>query len=258
VTPALTKQNIPMMNARTCMIAMGSSSRLVPQKKPAITGSGVFLVKSPVPLENGVGEPSSGWALYLMLVTLMCCGLSLPDAVAQGVQGAVYFYNHAPATYPPVDAPVFSIDGVTPLAGTAYMAQLYAGPAGSFESSLTPVGEPVPFRTGRAAGYWEPRFVKVPFVFAGQTATLQARVWEATAGSFEAAQSGAGLYGSSKLLQIQLGGLDIGLAAYLWGLESFSLVPEPGSISLALFGFVVLLLAHRRSLKAAPPNRAYL
>jgi hypothetical protein len=155
----------------------------------------------------------------------------------------LHFTNHALRS-PPVDAPVFGYDGVTPLAGGAYLAQLYAGPIASSESSLSPIVEPVPFRTGTGAGYWVDRLVEVPGVFAGETATVQVRVWEAVAGSFEGALAGAGLHGTSRLLEIELGYDQFGLPPPLWGLESFSLVPEPGSISLGVLGMVALLLGN--------------
>jgi hypothetical protein len=77
---------------------------------------------------------------------------------------------------------VFWIDEVTPLAGNAYQAQLYAGPQGTFESSLSPVSEPETFLTGGLAGYFNGPVVQVPSVFPGQVATLQVRVWELAAG----------------------------------------------------------------------------
>jgi hypothetical protein len=83
----------------------------------------------------------------------------------------------------------------------------------------------------------------VPSVFPGDVATLQVRVWETAAGSFEAARSGAGLYGSSILFDLRLGHTMIGTLPTLIGLESFSLVPEPGTVALVGLGVALLLLA---------------
>jgi hypothetical protein len=216
-------------------------------------GSREQLTPGALPLEHGEnqerGRAGCGRGCFRRTMLWLISAILLSrSGCFQGAlaQGALQFTNYAPGWGPPVDAPVFGIDGVTPLAGAAYLAQLYAGPAGSAESSLSPIDEPVPFRTGLRAGYWESRLVEVPSVFPGQTATLQVRVWEAVAGSFDAAQAGAGHYGSSRLLQIELGSQAIGVLPPLEGLESFSLVPEPGSISLGVMGMALFWLTRQR------------
>jgi hypothetical protein len=146
---------------------------------------------------------------------------------------------------PEIDAPVFHSDCVTPLAGNEFMAVLYAGPEGSLEAELVQVLPPTPFRTGQFAGYWVPQWTQEFFL--GDKIAAQARVWEAKAGSFEAAQAGAGLYGSSKVVGVHLTGTPTGLPDALHGLESFCLVPEPAPVWLWAGGGIVLgFLALRR------------
>ncbi|MBL9137916.1 MAG: hypothetical protein JNK85_18770, partial [Verrucomicrobiales bacterium] len=135
-------------------------------------------------------------------------------------QGTVMLLNRVGSS---VDAPVFDTDGTTKLAGTGYLAQLYAGPT---ESALTPIGATVTFRTGVAAGYFDSgsdstrTITSVP---PGGKAYVQVRAWDGTkGGSYEAAQSAGGKAGSSSVFSVTTGG---GLVppAQLVGLRSFSL-----------------------------------
>jgi hypothetical protein len=156
-------------------------------------------------------------------------------------QGSFIFSNRV---LPMIDAPIFHTDCVTPLAGDEFVAALYAGPQGSVASELVQVLPPTPFRTGQFAGYWVAQGAQFTL---GETIAAQARVWEAKAGSFEAAQAGAGLYGSSKVLEILIRSTATGLSDDLEGLESFCLVPEPSPVWLWAGGGIVLgLLAMRR------------
>lgn len=119
-----------------------------------------------------------------------------------------------------VDAPVFDIDGVTPLNGSNYLAQLYGGP--SLET-LRPLGLPSPFRTGFRAGYFYSQVVTLPTVPPGSNAIVQVRAWETGNGtSYEAARALGGKFGKSELLTVMVGG---GLLPpmNLEGLQSFSL-----------------------------------
>ncbi|MFM7103823.1 MAG: immunoglobulin domain-containing protein, partial [Verrucomicrobiota bacterium] len=120
-------------------------------------------------------------------------------------------------------APVSAEDGVTLLAGDAYLAQLYAGPDGS---GLAPVSAAVPFSTGTAAGYVRGGTRSVPGVPPGGTAAVQIRVWETSAGgSFEAAVAAGRPVGLSTVLNLTLGGVGSppSLPAQMLGLLPFSL-----------------------------------
>ncbi len=141
-------------------------------------------------------------------------------------QGTVNFSNRFIADS--IDAPVTDTDGVTRLSGDAFLAQLYAGPS---SASLAPVGPPIPFRTGTAAGYIDVvnhdsmRFI--PTVAPGAKASVQMRVWAKAQGTtYEQALAKAGKTGASAILTLTTGGAGSppSLAANLIGLKTFSLL----------------------------------
>jgi len=72
-----------------------------------------------------------------------------------------------------LDAPVFDSDGITPLAGPNWFAQLFVG---STPDSLAAIGSPVYFLEGAEAGYWTPDTVSVPWARPGDTVSVQVRV----------------------------------------------------------------------------------
>ncbi|GEM_PF-1013779 len=145
-------------------------------------------------------------------------------------QGTINFNNHLPAEG--IDAPVFDIDGTTRLAGSIYMAELYAGPT---PATLAPVGQPVPFRTGVGAGYWDAGTTAgraVASVAPGATASVQIRVWQTIKGkTFEEAAAAGSKTGSSEILTLALGGVGQppSLPVNLAGLKSFQLSPPLSS-----------------------------
>lgn len=137
-------------------------------------------------------------------------------------QGTLFFSN---LVRPEIDAPI--TDGLTGcgLHGTNFWAQLLVGFPG--EGVLKPVGNPLPFRSGRAAGYVDTAAgdsdIIVPGFAGGTTVDVQVRVFFVPPGrvpSPEAALFGAFAY--SEKFQITLGG---GLfpPANLVGLKPFSL-----------------------------------
>lgn len=163
-------------------------------------------------------------------------------------QGTVYF---ATRVTPLVDARIYDIDGVTPLSGTSFKAQIYGGPT---DSTLTPAGDPLPFRADAGAGYVDNRTdpaagVRViNGVRPLQTAYVQVRAWEASKGStFEAAQAAGGKHGTSSILAIVTGG-DLVVPANLIGLKGFqlqitqttppSIVSQPQPVTTGLGGSV--------------------
>ena len=135
---------------------------------------------------------------------------------AQG-QGTVLLRNRGTAGSG-FDWPIFdgSIDGPR-LAGPNFLAQLYAAPVGSPTHALVPIGEPAPFGTGAAAGYFgvpgNP-IRTITGVPATSNALVQVRVWTAASGAtYEEAQialaanpSGIHRIGSSKIFETSTGG----------------------------------------------------
>jgi hypothetical protein len=155
------------------------------------------------------------------LIALMCMCIGAEEVLGQA---RLLFNNRIP---PNIDAPVFHTDCTTPLEGPQFLVAPYAGPEGALESELVQVSPPVSFRTGSFAGYWISLALDIPFANPGQRAVVQARVWEAGAGTFEAAQAGAGAYGMSQPLTIHFLGTPLSLLDTMEGLQSFCLVPEP-------------------------------
>ncbi|MCC6235006.1 MAG: immunoglobulin domain-containing protein [Verrucomicrobiales bacterium] len=156
--------------------------------------------------------------------------------------GTIQFVNRVTGL---LDAPIYDEDGVTLLAGPAFVAQLFAGAS---PESLAPVGPIAPFRTGIGAGYWDPQgesLRRLKTVRAGNVAWVQVRAWAVADGaSYEEAKSAQAAVGESSLLQVITGGAGLppSLPSLLVGLESFQLrrmpppviVQEPDPQTLAL------------------------
>lgn len=184
-----------------------------------------------------------------LLLTLVAC---MAVSATGFSQGQVNFNNRvanpsAPGTFL-VDAPVSNVGGLTRLEGPSYMVQLYAGPSGTAEAALTPVGDALPFRAGAGAGYInvtgvDPNRV-IPGVAAGAQATIQLRAWDVASG---ASWDVALIRGESNIFAVTTGG-GLDLPANLVGLQSFNLaiVPEPSTIALGLVGFAALMFRFRR------------
>ncbi len=160
-------------------------------------------------------------------------------AVGALAQGQFNFGNRV--TVAGIDAKVYRPDGVTPLDGTNYWAQAYVGTS---PDSLVPVGSPVNFRTGAAAGYISSTIVTVPGRPGGTTVWVEMRAWEAGADTYDAALAGGRLYGKSDPIQLTLAEAPTPPNDMV-GLKSFSLVPEPSTMALGLLGAAALLLRRR-------------
>jgi hypothetical protein len=138
--------------------------------------------------------------------------------------------------------------------GAGFSAQLYAElTAGSF----TPLGVPVAFRTGAAAGYVVSSQVAVPGFVAGTSLNIMMKAWDNAGGtvtSYEAALAGLRAVGFSNTIDVgPLGGVPPGggppiTDPNLTGLTGFALVPvpEPSTYALLAFGAAALLLRRRK------------
>lgn len=147
-----------------------------------------------------------------------------------------------------IDAKCFDVDGTTPLAGTDYLAQLYTG---ADAGSLGPVGTPIAFRTGSAAGWLNGGEVATSLALNG-AGFAQVKAWKAADGaSYEAAEAASGAIGASNIIPVTAGGggNPPALAGNLIGLQAWSLtmtiIPEPSTIALGLLGAAVLFLRRR-------------
>lgn len=101
-----------------------------------------------------------------------------------------------------IDARVFDVDGVTPMEGPGYVAQLYAG---ATSNSLHAVSDVAPLFTGSEAGLYFGNLVRIPDVLAYQNAYIQVRVWDKSRwATFEAAAALGGKVGRSEIIRKML------------------------------------------------------
>jgi hypothetical protein len=150
--------------------------------------------------------------------------LGLATATPEG-GGVISFANSWRTFNGEVVIPVFDVDGVTRLAGSNYVAQLYAGVT---KESLRPIGEPRPFLTGFSYGLWNPGPVILTYIKPGVVFFAQARVWDQRDGaSYETARALGGRFGRSEILSLWSEEwpepLTVFAGAPMNGLQSFSL-----------------------------------
>lgn len=179
---------------------------------------------------------------------LITVALTAAVCVSTYAQGTVDFRNRITGT---LDVPVFAQDTTTRLGDAGYVAQLYF--SATETGSYAPVSAaPAVFRTGTGAGYWNAGADStrtLTGITAGGTAWLQVRVWELALGStYEAAVAAGSLNGMSDPFSIVTGGGGTPPAspAFMLGLTSFALVPEPSTIALGVLGLAGLLAIRRR------------
>jgi hypothetical protein len=143
-----------------------------------------------------------------------------------------------------IDAPVFDTDCATRLAGAALPGP---GVCGQTPDSLSPVGWVMPFRTGQSQrATFTASSSRSPEPSQDDLVYTQLRAWEARAGaSFEEAVASGGKYGMSNIVPMRTV-MPPGTPNEPVGLQSFCLVPEPGSGTLLLLGGGLWLLAARR------------
>lgn len=95
------------------------------------------------------------------------------------------------------NTPIRDLDGNTPLEGTRFLVQVYAGPTPDL---LLPIRSPVTFRSNAFAGFFVAPRVTVPNVPAGQTAYAQIRAWDSAWGqTYEEARASGGKFGASEI-----------------------------------------------------------
>jgi hypothetical protein len=170
------------------------------------------------------------------LLVLAATGLAAFTTLAQG---QFNFGNRV--TVVGIDARMFYLDCVTPLSGAAYLAQTYAG---TEPDSLAPVGSPVTFRTGAAAGYISSHIVTTPYP-GGTPVWVDMRVWEAAGGdTYEAAIAAGKFFGKSNPIRLTVAEPPM-VPPDMVGLQSFCVIPEASPLALSLLGAAALLLRRR-------------
>jgi hypothetical protein len=189
-----------------------------------------------------------------MKKTVAMLAVSLVATTGVFAQGTVEFDNLIagnPATSPRIFAP----DGVTGL-NDGYRAELLGG---ADAGSLAVLGSALSFFSTASGGAG---FVNtasgvggalrtVTGVGAGQVATFQVRAWRLSDGAtYSAALAAGGQVGMSALFTQSLGGSPVGAPPItppkLTNLQSFSLVPEPSVVALALVGAGALFLRRKK------------
>lgn len=182
------------------------------------------------------------------LLLVAACTVASLAALAQGTVN----FNNSPATVGGSGAPIFDADGTTRLAGTGFLAILYAGPAAN---ALAPIGATLSFRTGAGAGFFnttgQDTSRAIPTVALGAVATIQVRAWDNSSGlyaTWDAASAAGAKVGQSAIFTVKTGGdgSPPALPANLVGLTSFNLVPEPATYALLALGAGALLLRRRK------------
>jgi hypothetical protein len=197
--------------------------------------------------------------IFLGWLPILLLALSPFLARGQGAVATVNFNNRVPAAS--LYAPIYAMEvGGTLLAGTDYLAQLYAGPVGTAVKDLKPVGDAVGFRSDIAGflnvGVDGSR--SITDVAPGQSALVQIRVWSSAAGStYEQALlslNPTALAGASDVLTITTtSSLADPIPAPLTGLQSFAItpVPEPDIAWFGSLGLIALVLKMRFSREEA-------
>ncbi len=163
------------------------------------------------PLPKRAHPESVLWRSGLLVLALVL------GSLRGAAQGSLTFGNRIIGV---LDAPVFAEDGQTPLAGSAFLAQLYVAAPGK---SLAAVDVPVVFRSGNAAGYILAKVITLTGVPGGTRVTVEMRAWAAAAGgTYEEALANGGPAGVSPAFDVVCGGVPAPPADLL-GLRSFSL-----------------------------------
>lgn len=174
---------------------------------------------------------------------LLAFAAVLVSAATTFGQGEVAFTTSNSLATPPISAPVW-LPGGTASPGPAYSAGLYLVTGGNIagatliESSLTT------FRSGSATAqrFVNPVVAIVPGQPAGSTVSLLFRAWETAAGSYDAAT----IRGQSETpFNVTLTTAPSTPADPI-GIQGFTMVPEPSTITLGVLGAAALLLRRRK------------
>jgi hypothetical protein len=188
----------------------------------------------------------------LILFLVLLAGTT--GALAQGIVS----FSNSNLSEPP-DRTVYTPDGVTPLLGSeaaspaSYVAQLYWSTDGG-NSFTAHTAAPARFRPAglNPPGTWlgGNRTLPAGVGGVGTTVVLQVRAWDSVGGTlnYDQARAGGRLWGNSaafnynQIISTPPGASDI----WMHNFASFSLVPEPSIIGLAMVGAGALFLLRRR------------
>ena len=174
-------------------------------------------------------------------------------------QGTLDFVNIGP-TGSGLNAPVYQSDGLTPLSGAQFMAELLAGPTANSLASIATTG----FLEGAGAGYFNGGPVFVNSVVPGSPAWVQINVWSGASGHSFAQAKASGSDNSwwqSSVFSVITGNPNVNPTppALLTGLGNSPVYLNCRSravhVRLAALGAVVMLSRLRRRDRSAVSNR---
>jgi len=183
------------------------------------------------------------------ILSILSAALLLPLA-ATAAPSTLTFTTGSPASGGPF---VFDTDGSTKLGnGAGFFAQIYAGPDAG---SLTAVGSAVEFGvTGQTffdglipnGGVVAVDSVNAVNDSVGGVGSYQIKAWGGGHSSYDAAVSAGAKFGSSDIVNNVTMGTATVAGPNVTGFQSFSLVPEPGTVTLGLLGLGGLIASRRR------------
>jgi len=147
---------------------------------------------------------NNGGAYTVLVSNQFGTVLSFPAilTVQTGMGGGYVDWNNMDPQLLGIDARVFDVDGITPLAGPDFVAQLYAG---AVSNNLHAVGQAAALLSGFEAGYFYGLPARIPDVLAYGTAYIQVRVWDKSKWkTFEEAAALGGKVGKSEVIAKQV------------------------------------------------------
>ena len=152
---------------------------------------------------SSVGTTNAG-AYSVLVSNHFGTVLSYPAAltILVGLGGGWVDWNNYEPYANGIDSRAYDVDGITPLEGPDYVAQLYAG---ANSNNLHAVSEVTPFFTGFEAGLYYGNPARVPDVLAFETAFIQVRVWDKSQWeTYEQASALGGKVGKSEIIPKKL------------------------------------------------------
>lgn len=182
-----------------------------------------------------------------MKKTIIAIAAVLVTAATSHAQGLLQFETSS--INAGINAPVFMPGSTTDGPGPAFSAALYLVGAGGIEAATLIPTSVTTFRDSAnevAQRYVTGKGVTVEGSPGGSSVTLLFRGWQTSAGSFEAARNGGGIWGESATPFTITLATSPATGTDTIGITGFTMVPEPSTITLCVLGAAALLLRRRK------------